>query len=95
MTELTLALISALKLAKAGDLYPQSTNKWAHENAIVTYPKNDRWKERPQKIKSVTLKSIEELTGSGLIERRNVDTDATKDVYGITMAGKMWLLKNK
>jgi len=95
MIELTPALISALKLAKDGDLHPQATNKWTHENATVTYAKNDRWKERPQKIKSVTPKSIEVLSGSCLIERRNLDTDAAKDVYGITMAGKMWLLKNK
>lgn len=95
MIELTPSLIAALKLARDGDLYPQETKKWTHENATVTFAKTDRWKERPQKIKSVTPKSIEELHGSGLVERRHLDDDAAKDVYGITMAGKMWLLKNK
>lgn len=95
MIELTPSLIAALKLAKDGDLYFQSTKKWTHQDATVTYAKNDRWKERPQKIKSVTAKSIDELSESGLIERRHLNDDASQDVYGITMAGKMWLLKNK
>jgi hypothetical protein len=95
MIELTASQIAGLKLAKDGDLYPQSAKKWAHQNATVTYAKSDRWKERPQKIKVVTSKTLEILAGPGLLERRHLDDDAEKDVYGITMAGKMWLLKNK
>lgn len=93
MIELTPSQIAALKLARDGDLYPQPANKWTHENATVTYAKTDRWKERPQKIKSVTAKTLGELKEPGFLERRHLDDDATKDVYGITMAGKMWLLK--
>ncbi len=52
-------------------------------------------KERPQKIKSVTAKTLGELKEPGFLERRHLDDDVSKDVYGITMAGKMWLLKNK
>ncbi|ARM90189.1 hypothetical protein RHEC894_CH03946 [Rhizobium sp. CIAT894] len=95
MIELTPSQIAALKLARDGDLYPQPANKWTHQNATVTYAKNDRWKERPQKIKSVTAKTLGELKEPGFLERRHLDDDGAKDVYGITMAGKMWLLKNK
>jgi hypothetical protein len=95
MTELTPAQIAGLKLAQQGDLHPQSAKKWTHENATVTYAKNDRWKERPQKIKSVSNVTLGQLIEPGFLERRHVDDDAEKDVYGITMAGKIWLLKNK
>ncbi len=95
MLELTPAQVAGLKLAKNGDLYPQSPTKWTHKDATVTFAKTDRWKERPLKIKFVTNKTIEDLSGPGLLERRHLDDDAAKDVYGITMAGKMWLLKNK
>jgi hypothetical protein len=95
MIELTPSQIAALKLARDGDLYPQPANKWTHENATVTYAKTDRWKERPQKVKSVTAKTLGELKEPGFLERRHLDDDVSKDVYGITMAGKMWLLKNK
>lgn len=95
MIELTPSQIAGLKLAKVGDLYPQSATKWTLQNATVTYAKTDRWKERPQKIKVVTHKTIDDLLQPGLIERRHLDDDAAKDVYGITMAGKMWLLQNK
>lgn len=95
MIELTPSQVAALKLARDGDLYPQPMKKWTHQNATVTYAKNDRWKERPQKVKSVTSKALDELKASGFVERRHLDHDASKDVYGITMAGKMWLLKNK
>jgi hypothetical protein len=84
--------IAALKLAKDGDLYPQPSSKWTHQNATVTYAKSDRW---PQKVKSVTAKALDELSGHGFLERRHLDHDNAKDVYGITMAGKVWLLKNK
>ncbi|MDL2410389.1 hypothetical protein PY650_33305 [Rhizobium calliandrae] len=95
MTELTPSQIAGLKLAQQGDLHPQASKKWTHENATVTYAKNDRWKERPQKIKSVTDATLNHLEASGLLERRHLDEDASKDVYGITMAGKVWLLKHK
>ncbi len=95
MIELTASQIAGLKLARDGDLYPQSAKKWTHQNATVTYARTDRWKERPQKIKSVSSKTLEELKRQGFLERRHLDDDAEKDVYGITMAGKMWLLKNK
>lgn len=95
MTELTPSQITGLKLAQQGDLYPQSPKKWTHENATVTFAKNDRWKERPQKIKSVSDATLNQLEANGFLERRHVDDDASKDVYGITMAGKVWLLKNK
>jgi hypothetical protein len=95
MIELTPSQIAALKLAKDGDLYPQPSSKWTHQNATVTYAKSDRWKERPQKVKSVTAKTLDELNGHGFLERRHLDDDNSKDVYGITMAGKVWLLKNK
>lgn len=95
MIELTPSQIAGLKLAKDGDLYPQSAKKWTHQNAQVTFAKTDRWKERPQKIKFVSNKTLAELREPGLLERRHLDDDAEKDVYGITMAGKMWLLRNK
>jgi hypothetical protein len=95
MNELTPAQIAGLKLAQQGDLFPSSPKKWTHENATVTFAKNDRWKERPQKIKSVSDATVDQLTTTGLLERRHLDDDAAKDVYGITMNGKIWLLKNK
>lgn len=95
MTELTPSQIAALKLARDGDLYPQPSNKWTHQNATVTYAKSDRWKERPLKVKSVTAKTLDELKAPGFLERRHLDDDGSKDVYGITMTGKVWLLKNK
>ncbi|CCM74527.1 conserved hypothetical protein [Rhizobium mesoamericanum STM3625] len=95
MIELSPSQIAALKLAKDGDLYPQPSSRWTHQNATVTYAKSDRWKERPQKAKSVTAKALDELDGFGFLERRHLDDDRAKDVYGITMAGKVWLLKNK
>ena len=95
MIELSPSQIAGLKLAQQGDLHPQSPKKWTHANATVTYAKNDRWKERPQKIKSVTDVTLNQLEANGFLERRHVDDDASKDAYGITMAGKVWLLKNK
>ncbi|MDM9622194.1 hypothetical protein A6U87_17295 [Rhizobium sp. AC44/96] len=95
MIELTPSQIAGLKLARDGDLYPQPASKWTHENATVTYAKSDRWKERPQKIKTVTAKTLVELVEPGLLERRHVSDDGLTDVYGISMAGKIWLLQNK
>jgi len=95
MIELTPSKIAGLKLAQQGDLYPQSAKKWTHENATVTYAKTDRWKERPQKVKFISDKTLEELKELGFLERLHLNDDAEKDVYTITMAGKIWLLKNK
>jgi hypothetical protein len=95
MIELSPSQISGLKLAQQGDLHPRDAKSWTLENATVTYAKNDRWKERPQKIKSATLATITSLLTSGLLERTNCSDEATNDVYRITMAGKIWLLKNK
>ncbi|NLS01049.1 hypothetical protein HGP17_29815 [Rhizobium sp. P38BS-XIX] len=95
MTELAPSQISGLKLAQQGDLHPQSPKKWTHLNATVTYAKNDRWKERPQKIKSVSDKTLKELSELGFLERLHLNDDAASDAYAITMAGKIWLLKNK
>ena len=95
MIELTPSQIAGSKLAQQGDLYPQSAKKWTHQNATVTYAKTDRWKERPQKIKFISAKTLEELREPGFLERLHFNDDAEKDVYAITMAGKIWLLKNK
>jgi hypothetical protein len=40
-------------------------------------------------------KALDELSAHGVLERRHLDDDNSKDVYGITMAGKVWLLKSK
>lgn len=95
MLKLSPSQLAGLKLARAGDLFPQPDGKWTHENATITYAKNDRWKERPQKIKFVTAKILFDLCRNGFIERRNLTTDDITDSYGISMAGKIWLLQNK
>jgi len=95
MTTLTPTQIRGLKLAKDGNLYPQPAKKWTHLNAEVTYAKTDRFRERPQKIKFVTTTTLEELKGLGFLERCNLEVEAEKDAYEITMAGKIWLLRNK
>lgn len=93
--ELVPSQIAGLKLVQQGNLYPQSAKKWTHENATVTYAKSDRWKERPQKVKFISDKTLKELMGFGFLERLHLNDDAEKDAYAITMAGKIWLLKNK
>jgi hypothetical protein len=97
MTDITLTptQIRGLKLAKDGNLFPQDAKKWTHLNAVITYAKTDRFKERPQKIKFLTTTTLDELRGLGLL--RTVDADATpaETPHEITMAGKIWLLKNK
>ena len=93
--ELTPTQIRGLKLAKDGDLHPQEGNKWTHLNATVTYAKTDRFKERPLKIKFATTATLGQLKGYGLMQSLNPDLDAAEAPHGITMAGKMWLLKNK
>ena len=93
--ELTPTQIRGLKLAKDGDLFPQEAKKWTHLNAVVTYARNDRFKERPQKIKFVTTTTLDELRGYGLLQSLNPDVKTEESSHGITMAGKIWLLKNK
>jgi hypothetical protein len=95
MTTLTPTQIRGLKLAKEGNLFPQPPKKWTHLNAEVTYAKNDRFKERPQKIKFLTNQTLEELKEFGFLERCNLDDQVEKDSHEITMAGKIWLLRNK
>lgn len=93
--ELTPTQIRGLKLAKDGDLFPQEAKKWTHLNAVVTYARNDRFKERPQKIKFLTTTTLNELREYGLLRILNEDVSVEESAHGITMAGKMWLLKNK
>ena len=93
--ELTPTQIRGLKLAKDGDLFPQEAKKWTHLNAVVTYARNDRFKERPQKIKFLTTTTLNELREYGLLRILNEDVPAEESAHGITMAGKIWLLKNK
>ena len=92
---LTPTQIRGLKLAKDGDLFPQEAKRWTHLNATVTYAKTDRFKERPQKVKFLTTTTVEELRGYGLLQSLNPDVAPETAAHGITMAGKIWLLKNK
>ena len=91
---LTPTQIRGLKLAKDGDLFPQDAKKWTHLNATVTYAKTDRFKERPQKVKFLTTATLEELKEFGFLRSLNPDSTEQENAYGITMAGKIWLLKN-
>ena len=95
MTTLTPTQLRGLKLAKDGNLFPQAAKKWTHLNATVTYAKTDRFQERPQKIKFVTTTTLEELKELGFLERCNLELEPEKDSHEITMAGKIWLLRNK
>ncbi|MHA7970188.1 hypothetical protein [Rhizobium sp. CAU 1783] len=95
MLELTPVQIRGLKLAKDGDLFPAEGNSFTHLNAQVTYARTDRFKERPQKIKSVKTATVNELREHGLLQVLNSDSAADQSAHGITMAGKMWLLQNK
>jgi len=95
MITLTPVQIRGLKLAKEGDLFHQPPKKWTHLNAEVTYAKTDRFQERPQKVKFLTTSTLEELRELGFIERRNLADQVEKDSHEITMAGKIWLMKNK
>ncbi len=93
--ELTPTQIRGLKLAKLGDLHPQEGNRWTHHGATETYAKSDRFKERPLKVKFATTTTLEQLTGYGLLKGLDPDAEAGQTPHGITMAGKMWLLKHK
>jgi len=95
MIELTPTQIRGLKLAKDGDVYPQDGKKWTHLNAEVTYARNDRFKERPQKIKFMTTTTLGELREHGFLKPLNPDVDLNESAHGITMAGKIQLLKIK
>ena len=92
---LTPAQIRGLKLAKEGDLFPQEANKWTHLNAAVTYARNDRFRERPQKIQFLTTATLDTLRELGLLRSLNPDVKTEEAAHGITMVGKIWLLKNK
>ena len=93
--ELTPTQLKGLKLAKDGDLHPQDGNKWTHRDATVTYAKSDRFKERPLKVKFLTTATLAQLRDYGFLQGLDPDVDAAESPHGITMAGKMWLLKNK
>ncbi|NKN39460.1 hypothetical protein HFC70_24235 [Agrobacterium sp. a22-2] len=95
MIELTPTQIRGLKLANDGDLFPQPAKRWTHENAGITYARTDRFKERPQKVKFLTNTTVDELRALGFLQRRNVSDVLEEDPHEITMAGKIWLLKNK
>jgi hypothetical protein len=93
--ELSPTQIKALKLVKDGGLHLGEGNKWTHLNAEVTYARTDRFKERPQPIKTVTTAVITQLRDHGLIKSTGEGADADTAAHEITMAGKMWLLQNK
>ena len=93
--ELTPAQVKGLKLAKAGDLHPQGENRWTHLDAKDTYAKSDRFKERPIKAKFATTATVGQLREFGLVRELDAPDSASKSAHGITMAGKMWLLKHK
>ena len=95
MIELTPAQVKGLKLAKDGDLFPKEGNKWTHLNAEVTYLKRDRFKERPQAIKSLTTATLRQLRDHGLLRSLGSAEQSDEAAHEITMAGKMWLLRNK
>lgn len=92
---LTPIQIRGLKLAMDGDLFPQDPKKWTHLNAVVTYAKTDRFKERPQKIKFMSTTTLVELRELGFLQPIDPDAAVEGAAHGITMAGKIWLLKNK
>ncbi|MBB6305102.1 hypothetical protein GGE67_005766 [Rhizobium leucaenae] len=95
MVTLTPPQIRGLKLARDGDLYLQESKKWTHLNATITFAKADRFQERPIKIKFATTATVGELRTSGLLKTLDPGADPDISPHGITMAGKMWLLKHK
>lgn len=92
--DLTPAQTRALKLAKAGDLHPNGQNGWTHKDAVVTYARTDRFKERPRKVVVVTGKTVDELREHGFLRATGSPSD-TDCPHAITMPGKIWLLTNK
>lgn len=93
--ELTPTQVRGLKLAKDGDLHPQDGNKWTHLNAAEIAAELERTKGRVTKVKFATSTTLNQLRELGLLRSLDTDTDAAKSIHGITMAGKMWLLKHK
>lgn len=93
--DLTPTQIRGLKLAKDGDLFPQEGNRWTHLNAQVTYAATDRFKERPRAVKTSTTATLNQLLEYGLLREFTPDAVKSDTAYGITMAGKIWLLKHK
>lgn len=93
--DLTPIQIRGLKLAKDGDLFPQEGNRWTHLDAQVTYASTDRFKERPRAAKTSTTATLSQLLEYGLLRKFTPDVAKSDVAYGITMAGKMWLLKHK
>lgn len=94
-TELTPTQVRALKLAKEGDLHPREGGRWTHLDAQVTYAKTDRFKERPQAVKVAITKTVNQLRECGLLRELDPDIEVSGSPHGITMAGKIWLLKRK
>lgn len=92
---LTPVQIRGLKLALEGDLYPQEGNKWTHLNATITYAKTDRFKERARKIRFATTTTVVQLRDFALLSEVGADEGEGQLRQEITMAGKIWLLKNK
>jgi hypothetical protein len=92
---LTPTQTQALKLAKDGDLHSNGHNGWGHKDAVVTYARNDRFKERPRKVVAATSKTVEELRELGFLRAFHQQAEAEGVTYQITMLGKIWLLKNK
>ena len=93
--ELTPTQVRGLKLAKDGDLHPQEAKKWTHLNATETYARNDRFKERPLKVKFATTGTVTQLRDFGLLQAVDTAAEADETPHAITMAGKIWLLKHK
>lgn len=93
--DLTPTQIRGLKLAKDGDLFPQEGNRWTHLNAQVKYAATDRFKERPRAVKTSTTATLNQLLEYGLLREFTPDVATSDTAYGITMAGKIWLLKHK
>lgn len=91
MIDLTPSQVQGLKLAKSGNLFPTDGNKWTHLNAEVTYAKHDRFKERPQKVKSLTGATLTALREHGFVKSLDPDAQIDESAHEITMAGKMWL----
>ncbi|TCL63213.1 hypothetical protein [Rhizobium sp. BK251] len=72
------------KLAKEGDLFPREANKWTHRDASVTYAKNDRFRERPQKVRFLTSATLDTLLGFGLPRSLDSDEETQEAARGIT-----------
>lgn len=92
---LTPSQTRALKLAKTGDLHGDGNNGWTLKDAVVTYARTDRFRERPRKVVVVNGKTIGELREHGFLQGPEVPAEAGGVPYQITMQGKIWLLQNK